>query len=116
MSRWFGYVSVASANEISFDLACWFTGSAAVDAASEDGAESPPPNDYYIRNTNDRLRTIAVTDGAVVTWLPIGDPASAVTNSYSEWSDNRSSRSFLPGVWITTVAGSISTIEEQYQP
>jgi hypothetical protein len=37
---------------ITFDLIQFFTGEAATKAAAEDGEESPPPNDYYIRNVN----------------------------------------------------------------
>jgi hypothetical protein len=37
---------------VTFDLIQFFTGDAATKAAAEDNKESPPPNDYYIRNVN----------------------------------------------------------------
>ena len=52
---------------ITFDLIQFFTGEAATKAAAEDGQESPPPNDYYIRNVNSRLRTLPVRSGAPIT-------------------------------------------------
>ena len=54
--RWFGFPSAREADSFSFDLACWFTGDDAAAAATEDGAESPPPNDGSIRTgPNHRL-------------------------------------------------------------
>jgi len=52
---------------ITFDLIQFFTGEAATKAAAEDGGESPPPNDYYIRNVNSRLRTLPVRSDAPIT-------------------------------------------------
>jgi len=52
---------------VTFDLIQWFTGEAATKAAAEDGKESPPPNDYYIRNVNSRLRTLPVAADAPIT-------------------------------------------------
>jgi hypothetical protein len=116
---WFGYVDSATPNAVEFDLACWFTGDAAATAAAEDGAESPPPNDYYIRNTNPQLRTITVAPNAEVSWLPsIGDPSTQTTIPYADWLVGRESRGtgFDPGVWITINNGVATFIEEQYVP
>ena len=52
---------------VTFDLVQWFQGDAAARAAAEDGEESPPPNDYYIRNVNPRLRTLPVAADARLT-------------------------------------------------
>ena len=62
--RWFGYITDAQPEELTFDLACWFEGAAAATAAAKDGEESPPPNDYYIRNQSDRLRVQVVQSNA----------------------------------------------------
>jgi hypothetical protein len=116
---WFGYVDSATPGALEFDLACWFTGEPAATAAAEDGAESPPPNDYYIRNTNPQLRTITVAPGAEVTWLTsIGDPSTQTTIPYADWLVAREGRDtgFDPGVWITISNGEATFIEEQYQP
>ncbi|NNF56197.1 MAG: GerMN domain-containing protein [Acidimicrobiales bacterium] len=116
--RWFGFISEANAEELSFDLACWFGGTAAEAAASEDGEESPPPNDYYIRNDNDRLRTHAVDSATQVKWLPEpGNPESVVETPYATWLDEFLLRSIISGYWITVEDDShVIAIEEQYVP
>ena len=115
--RWYGFVDGAETDHLSFDLACWFTGSAAVDAAREDGAESPPPNDYHIRNDSDLLRIVDVAPTAEVVWLPnTGDPSSAETVVYRTWRAEREGRAHNPGVWLVIEGGQVVLIEEQYVP
>lgn len=115
--RWFGFVADADENGLRFDLACWFSGSAAVDAAAEDGEESPPPNDYHIRNVSDLLRDVGVAASVPVGWLPIpGDPASTETIAYEQWRVDRVSREFQPGIWLEIRDGEAAIIEEQYVP
>lgn len=114
--RWFGYVTNASDDSVVFDLACWFSGTAAIDASAEDGEESPPPNDYYIRNQNEMLRTVPVAAETFVNWLPTGDPADASTSSYEVWLSERTNRAYLPGVWLQVTDGAIVLIDEQYVP
>ena len=114
---WFGYVSTVAEASVSFDLACWFSLPAAADAAAEDGEESPPPNDYYIRNTDDRLRALVVSETAAVAWMPTAaDPSTAVTVSFETWRVQQPLRSYRPGVWVTVVDGNVVSIEEQYVP
>lgn len=117
---WFGYVDSATETELGFDLACWFSGDAAARAAAEDGEESPPPNDYYVRNQSEQLRILTVHTDAEVSWLPNpGDPSTQTTVSYGEWLTGRSARDeelFAPGVWVTITDGEASFIEEQYVP
>ena len=115
--RWFGYVAGASANDIDLDLACWFMGDAAARAAAEDGKESPPPNDYYVRNVNSTVRTISVSGDATVTWLPNpGDPTTEETIPYADWATERDIRDYQPGVWLTIGGGEVVEIQEQYVP
>lgn len=119
--RWFGFVEDAEGgtvlDNVAFDLACWFTGEAAVVAAAEDGEESPPPNDFHIRNANETLRRLPVDPAAVVNWLPQpGDPATAETVAWLDWLAARADRAFLPGVWLDIEQGVIVAIEEQYVP
>lgn len=117
--RWFGYVDSADASAIEFDLACWFSGDGAILAAAEDGEESPPPNDYYIRNFNPQLRTIPVASSADVFWLPsTGDPSTQTTVPYADWLIGRATRGsgWQPGVWITIAGGEAAFIEEQFVP
>ncbi len=114
---WFGFVTVADAEEIQFDLACWFTGDAAAKAAAEDGEESPPPNDYYVRNSNETIREVPVAGGTEVTWYPnIGDPTTETTIDYSTWLTEADERDFMPGVWIEIKAGEVVEIAEQWVP
>ncbi|RMH86193.1 MAG: hypothetical protein D6683_00900, partial [Actinomyces sp.] len=88
--EWFGYVTDTAPDAVTFDLACWFTGDAAALAAAEDGEESPPPNDYYIRNRSSRLRTVPVA-GALdprptrVSWLANTGGPDLVDGTYDEW-------------------------------
>ena len=115
--EWFGYMDDATTTDVTFDLACWFSGTAAEQAATEDGQESPPPNDYYIRNVNPTLRTVPVAAGAEVNWLPsTGDPATATTVDYTTWLAERETRDFQPGVWLTVADGMVTFVEEQYVP
>jgi hypothetical protein len=114
--EWFGFVQSTSASSIEFDLACWFTGEAAVDAAAEDGEESPPPNDYYIRNDNPLIRSLAVSSAAEVTWYPTGDPASEAVVSFEEWAEEVVGRGFMFGVWLDVIDGQVLEIREQWVP
>lgn len=114
--NWYGVVLTTTAAEVEFDLACWFTGDDAVRAAAEDGAEAPP-NDYYVRNENDLVRTVPVGDDAEVTWYPdFGDPSTETTTSYAEWIDLIEARDFMPGVWLDVQDGDIVAITEQWVP
>ncbi len=115
--RWFGFVSEADVDGILFDLACWYSGPAAIVAAAEDGEESPPPNDYHIRNSDDRLRAVAVDIDAEVSWLAQpADPASLVAVSYETWLASRLGRPFQPGIWLDVIDGRVASMEEQYVP
>lgn len=114
---WFGYVDSANETTIEFDLACWFTGDAAAQAAAEDGEESPPPNDYYVRNVNPQLRTITMASTAEVSWMPNpGDPSTQTVVPYADWLTGRETRGYQPGVWVTIEGGEATFIEEQYVP
>lgn len=114
---WFGYINAASEADLTFDLACWFGGDAAIAASAADGEESPPPNDYYIRNDSNSLREVTLGPSPTVTWMPSpADPATTETVSYSAWLTGREARPFQPGVWITIDQGVVTVIEEQYVP
>lgn len=114
---WFGYVVDADSSSVEFDLACWFSGEAAIVAAAEDGEEEEPPNDYYIRNQNDRVRAVPVASGAEVEWLPnAGDPQTATMATVDEWLAGRAERQITLGVWLTVGSGEVTSIVEQYVP
>ena len=115
--EWYGYIVDLDASEVEFDLACWFSGDAAVMAASEDGAESPPPNDYYVRNENETVRVLAVGDSAEVEYLANGgDPNTVTTSAYQDWYVEWEVSDFVPGYWVTIEDGQITRIAQQYVP
>lgn len=115
--RWFGFVDEASEVEVTFDLACWFSGEAAAEAAAEDGEESPPPNDFHIRNANELLREESFAGGARAEWMTNpSDPATTTTGTYLDWLAARTDRPFQPGVWLEVVDGEVVALEEQYVP
>lgn len=114
--RWFGFVEDAGADELLFDLACWFVGDAAATAAAEDGEESPPPNDYHVRNLNPDLRALPVAPDTLVTWYPgPGDPTSEEVVPYEDWLIGRSG-DYVYGVWLSVDDGQIEAIDEQWVP
>lgn len=114
---WFGYLVSATASSVDFDLACWFVGDAAVDASADDGEESPPPNDFYIRNAAETIETIDVEAVTMVSWLAdVGDPASEATIPFDEWLAMRDARPVQPGLWLTVQDGQVVEMAEQYVP
>jgi hypothetical protein len=115
---YFGFIGAALDNTFEFDLACWFSGAPATQAAAQDGQESPPPNDYYIRNTNKTERTVAVASSDVpVAWL--SNPGSPTTTeiTYNQWlSYQGAGPAYQPPIWITIRNGAVIDIVEQYLP
>lgn len=116
--EWYGGVADAEENTLDFDLACWFTGEAATRAAAEDGAESPPPNDYYVQNTNPTIRTLTVEGEVEVVWYPeFGDPSSETSTTFAEWLETLAARGeFIPGIWVEIEGGEVVRIQEQWVP
>jgi hypothetical protein len=104
---------------VTFDLVSFFTGEAAAEAAKEDGQESPPPNDYYIRNTNSRLRTLPVRQGAPVTVNVLassqtGNSTRNVTVSLDRLARYQNLDRAL--FWITVRDGQVTRLAEQFLP
>jgi hypothetical protein len=103
---------------VTFDLIQWFEGDAAAKAAAEDGQESPPPNDYYTRNVNPRLRTLPVTGGARITITRQtageggGNAAEPVEADLATVAASGVGHIF----WATVRGGQIEALEEQYVP
>jgi hypothetical protein len=114
--EWFGYVDSATSAHIEFDLACWFSGTPAAEAAAEDGEESPPPNDYYIRNVSTETRTVAVSAAVEISALVDAGGPDLESVSYTDWSAGWAGLDYQPGVWITIDGGAIVDITEQYVP
>jgi hypothetical protein len=105
---------------ITVDLIQFYWGEDATREAAKDHQESPPPNDYYIRNINPKLRTLTVTPAAVITTntLTAGYTGSA-TKTIAVPLDRlrivllgRNS----PPFWITVQHSKVTKIAEQYLP
>lgn len=105
---------------VTVDVVQLFTGKDAVEAAEEDGSpEVPPPNDYWIRNENDRLRTLSVVLDApvttnTVTAMETGDSRASVDITFEHLAS-------LDGVdaavfWVTLEDSNVVRLDEQYLP
>lgn len=115
--EWFGFVDDIGDTTLFFDLACWFTGDAAIIASAEDGEESPPPNDYYVRNQSDLIRELQVGPDVPVDFYPDGDPANYFVTTFAEWDSLADDRGgFFFGVWVTIEEGDVTRIVEQWVP
>jgi hypothetical protein len=115
--EWYGVVVSASQSGIEFDLACWFEGESAVEAAAEDGAESPPPNDYYVRDDNPQIRSLPVSSDTEVTWYPNpGDPTSEIVVAYPDWVEGVTARGLGYAAWLDVIDGEVVRIREQWVP
>ena len=105
---------------ITFDLIQFFTGEAATKAAAEDGKESPPPNDYYIRNVNSRLRTLPVRSDAPITVNVLaaqstGSSTKDVSVTLDELAGYFPNSGTAP-FWITVAQGQVTKIAQQFLP
>jgi hypothetical protein len=110
----------ADRRRITFDLIQFYWGDDATREAAKDHQESPPPNDYYIRNANPKLRTLPVRSDATIT-------CNTLTAGYtgSATKDVRVSLDRLAIVlprggagpfWITVRHDQVVKIAEQYVP
>lgn len=113
--RWFGLVTSTTESSIEFDLACWFTGDAAI-AAAESAGEEPPPNDYFVRNNNELTRELPVAQDAEVTFYLSGDPTSEVQGDVPAWRGILNDRGIPFGIWVQTSGGEVTSVEEQWVP
>ena len=105
---------------ITFDLIQFYQGDDATREAAKDHQESPPPNDYYIRNANPRLRTLPVRSDATITCntLTAGYTGSA-TKDVQVSLDRLAivlPRSGAGPFWITVRHDQVVKIAEQYVP
>ncbi len=114
--EWYGGVRGFDDQGFSFDLACLYIGDAAEAAAAEDGEESPPPNDYYVRNESDQIRMLTVHSDTPVTWYPSGDPNDEVTGTYAGWIEFLATQESYLGIWITVENGVVTETAEWWVP
>ncbi len=106
------------------DYAQFLTGKEAADAATAAGDESPPPNDYYILNVNEKLRTVPVASGVEVLLATLEGhfTVDGYPVTFSAWRDmiNGDSSNFpratMVPYWVTVKNGKVIKIAEQYLP
>ncbi len=126
---WFGFVVDRSDIEIQFDLACWWSGERANEIARQRGAaEVPVPNDYYITNDSEQVRTITISPGTAVAHLDYtekntsGDPYVVMT--FGDWGgltdylncDFDSGYEPYCLAWLFINNGVVTEMAEQYVP
>jgi hypothetical protein len=111
---WFGFAEAFAPGVITFDLACFWTGEAAIDAAAEDGEEA---FDFYIRNQNPTNREVPIAGDARIWYL---DGTVSLTEiTAPEW-PHPGSFLMCPGeycsVWLYVNGGEVTALVEQYLP
>jgi hypothetical protein len=109
----------AGRRTVTFDLIQWYFGDDAAREAATDHKESPPPNDYYIRNVSPRLRTLPVRADATITvnTLAAGYTGSAIKDVPVSLSRLASLLGrYSPLFWITVRHDQVVKIAEQYLP
>lgn len=115
---WFGYVRQANASGIAFDLACFFFGDAAYVEGGADGVEVD--DDYYVRNVNPTLRSVAVPSAATVHHIDATGDLGFMAVQFADWPPP--GFSYIPcpgdfcGVWLYVNGGTVTEIVEQYVP
>jgi len=103
---------------VTIDVVQFFTGSAAAEAAKQDGAaEVPPPNDYWIRNANKLLRTLSVADATItvntLAGETSGNSAKDVTVNLTQLAGYNLANHLF---WVTVEDGTVTRIAEQFLP
>jgi hypothetical protein len=99
---------------ITFDLVQWYGGADAAREAAKDNLEAD--NDYYIRNTSSRLRTLPVLAAAAITVNQLNGSNQAVPVSLAKLSTWFPRMGPGPMFWITVRDGHVSQISEQWVP
>jgi len=116
---WYGYATAFSAGALTFDLACFFTGAAGVAAATADG-EVGYDLDFYIRNMNPKLFTIALaSDGTAYSIDASAPDVTPVAGPMTNWPTGTgyvSCPGTACGVWLFVNDGIVTELVEQYLP
>jgi hypothetical protein len=119
---WLGYVKAWDAGGIDFDAACWYSGPPAAREAAARGAESPPPNDFYIVNDTKTVRRISIA-GDVSAMRITHHANGGVTNeptTYAGLVANSGTYMICPGefcpVWVFVNSGQVTEVSMQYLP
>jgi hypothetical protein len=107
--------------KITVDVIQFYFGDDAAIQAAKDHKESPPPNDYYIRNVSPRLRTLPVRSEATITVNTLaagytGSATKTVQVQLDRLEIMLDVRGSSPPFWITVRNGQVTRIAEQYLP
>ena len=116
---WFGFVVAAAADVFTFDLACFWTGEAAVAAATADGEEEV--FDFYIRNANARTRTAVGSPDGTAYWLDSAGDLTPQPTLMTDWpvvseTAYQDCPSQQCAVWLYMNDGVVTELVEQYLP
>jgi hypothetical protein len=112
---------------VTVDVIQFLTGDEAIAAYREDTPEDPdgdPPNDYFIRNDNPRLRTLPVAADVTVAVVRLGEPSGAgsVPSTFEDLPAHLDEQPPAEGrlawnpYWLTVEDGEVVAIDEQYLP
>lgn len=115
--QWFGRLKAidTTGGTIGFDLECLFVGDAANAAAAADGkTEIPVPDDVYVRNENETVRTQPAVSDVAIGVLGADGNATA----YEPTSNGLATAGPLIDrpVWIEVQDGWVIAIQQQYFP
>jgi hypothetical protein len=111
-------VRITEAHEwsVTVDVVQWLDGQAGKDAFEADtGDPDGPPNDYYIRNTSQELRTLPVAPDADVTFAYDEHGIGELPGTVSQIGPHGATYAETV-YWITVRSGTVIGIHEQYRP
>lgn len=115
---WFGFVEAIGGGQATFDLACFFTGPAAVAAATADGEEA---FDFYIRNQNPKTFPVPLDSAGTAYWLDATGDLTPLAVAMTAWpmsappSYQQCPDDFC-SVWLYVNDGTATELIEQYLP
>jgi hypothetical protein len=104
----------AGRGTVTFDLVQWYFGEDAAREAAKDHQESPPPNDYYVRNINPKLRTLPVRADATITANQVAGSNQDVPVTLAKLATL--TQEYSPVFWITVRHDQVLKIREQWVP
>jgi hypothetical protein len=113
---WFGFAKAVTGGNITFDLACFYTGDAAAAAAIADGEEVM---DFYIRNQNPKVYIVPISPSAEVWYVDMISGPDPAPLPLASWP---TADSYVPcpgdycAVWLYVNGGVATGIVEQYLP
>ena len=109
-----------AARSISFDVVQWLVGPDAVAAFQQDnpGETEGPPNDYYVVNLNDEVRTAPVGENANVLLVRLAEDSSVGVSAGTVAELPAYLAAGFPEdiYWLSFGGGQVIEICEQYRP